>query len=259
MLLALATAVVIPTLALGNKPPAGVSPRSASLYAPITSTNPATWKCIDGSKTILYSAINDDFCDCPDGSDEPGTSACPNGTFYCTNEGHIGANIKSSRVNDGICEPECCDGSDEPSGVCPNQCRENGEKYRAGREAERKIRKTGAKIRSSYASYAKKEVTRLRGAIASLQKEVEEKRAEETRLKAALEHTESVDAAALEHQKQSSLYQSLLYISPALTSLRSKQAELQAKLDTLEEILANLKRSYNPNYQVSNQKGSPAS
>ncbi|KAJ1310997.1 hypothetical protein OPQ81_009505 [Rhizoctonia solani] len=230
MLLALATAVVIPTLALGNKPPSGSSP-SLRVF------------------TILYSAINDDFCDCPDGSDEPGTSACPNGIFYCANEGHIGATIKSSRVNDGICEPECCDGSDEPSGICPNQCKEIGEKYRAEREAERKLRKTGAKIRSSYISYAKKEVTRLKGAIASLKKEVEEKRSEEARLKAALEHTESVDAAALEHQKQSPLYQSLLAHNSALTSLRSKQAELQGKLDTLEDILSNLKRSYNPNYQ----------
>ncbi|CAE6522222.1 unnamed protein product [Rhizoctonia solani] len=108
---------------------------------------------------------------------------------------------------------------------------------------------SGAKIRSSYISYSKKEVTRLKGAITSLQKEVEERRAEEARLKAALEHTESVDAAALEHQKQSPLYQSLVSHNSALTSLRSKQAELQAKLDTLEEILASLKRSYNPNYQ----------
>lgn len=61
----------------------------------------------------------------------------------------------------------------------------------------------GAKIRSTYIAYAKKEVTRLHAAIASLHKEVAEKRAEEARLKAALEHTESVDAAALDHQKQS--------------------------------------------------------
>ncbi|KAG8698100.1 hypothetical protein FRC08_006133, partial [Ceratobasidium sp. 394] len=164
--------------------------------------------------------------------------------------------------------PECCDGSDEPSGVCPNQCEEIGTKYRAEQEAERKLRKTGAKIRSSYISYAKKEITRLKAAATSLQREVDEKRVEETRLKAALEHTESVDAAALEHQKQSrkfkiatyplhlteiaaALYNSLLSHNAALTSLRAKQAELQSKLDTLEEILAGLKRSYNPNYQVS--------
>ncbi|KAG9103984.1 hypothetical protein FRC06_006423 [Ceratobasidium sp. 370] len=249
MLLAFATAAALPTLALSNTLPLGVAPRSASLYTPITSTTPATWKCLDGSQTIFYSAVNDDYCDCPDGSDEPGTSACPNGTFYCKNEGHIGASIRSSHVNDGLCEPECCDGSDEPSGVCPNQCEEIGTKYRAEQEAERKLRKTGAKIRSSYITYARKEISRLKAAATSLQREVDEKRSEETRLKAVLEHTESVDAAALEHQKQSSLYNSLLSHNAALTSLRAKQAELQAKLDTLEDILAGLKRSYNPNYQ----------
>jgi hypothetical protein len=34
---------------------------------------------------------------------QKGTSACPNGVFYCPNEGHVGASIRSSSVNDGLC------------------------------------------------------------------------------------------------------------------------------------------------------------
>jgi protein kinase C substrate 80K-H len=31
------------------------------------------FKCFDGSLTVPLSAVNDDYCDCKDGSDEPGT------------------------------------------------------------------------------------------------------------------------------------------------------------------------------------------
>ncbi|GMH10265.1 hypothetical protein Nepgr_012106 [Nepenthes gracilis] len=83
-------------------------------------------KCKDGSKRIRTVLLNDDFCDCPDGSDEPGTSACHNGRFYCRNAGHVPLTLFSSRVNDGICD--CCDGSDEYDDKvrCPNTCWEDG-------------------------------------------------------------------------------------------------------------------------------------
>ncbi|KAF8087450.1 hypothetical protein N665_0585s0028 [Sinapis alba] len=79
-------------------------------------------RCKDGSKSFPRDRLNDNFCDCLDGTDEPGTSACPNGRFYCRNIGSSPKFVYSSRVNDRICD--CCDGSDEYEGSisCPNTC-----------------------------------------------------------------------------------------------------------------------------------------
>ena len=69
--------------------------------------------CSDGV-TIAY--LNDDYCDCPDGMDEPKTSACSEITvqrarFKCL-DGR--GSIFSSRRMDGIVD--CADGSDEATG-----------------------------------------------------------------------------------------------------------------------------------------------
>ncbi|ESW04686.1 hypothetical protein PHAVU_011G116600 [Phaseolus vulgaris] len=79
-------------------------------------------KCKDGSKSFSRDRLNDNFCDCPDGTDEPGTSACPGAKFYCRNLGSKPQFIVSSHVNDHFCD--CCDGSDEHDGIicCPNTC-----------------------------------------------------------------------------------------------------------------------------------------
>lgn len=34
-----------------------------------------------GSSVVSWDMVNDDFCDCRDGRDEPGTSACSNGEW----------------------------------------------------------------------------------------------------------------------------------------------------------------------------------
>ncbi|KDP31765.1 hypothetical protein JCGZ_12226 [Jatropha curcas] len=91
-------------------------------------------KCKDGSKSFPRDSLNDNFCDCVDGTDEPGTSACPRGKFYCQNLGSKPQFIFSSHVNDRICD--CCDGSDEyDSGInCPNTCIMGGNlEYKARR------------------------------------------------------------------------------------------------------------------------------
>lgn len=72
-------------------------------YDPNSATQ---FACLDGSKSVPWTAINDDYCDCPDGSDEPGTSACEGRSaarFYCKNEGFEEGWVLASRVNDGIC------------------------------------------------------------------------------------------------------------------------------------------------------------
>ncbi|KAK9224286.1 hypothetical protein WN943_009319 [Citrus x changshan-huyou] len=114
-----------------NDPFYGISPQDENYYK--TSSN--TIKCKDGSKKFAKTQLNDDYCDCPDGTDEPGTSACPNGKFYCQNAGHSPLMIFSSKVNDGICD--CCDGSDEYDGKikCPNTC------WEAGKVARDKLKK----------------------------------------------------------------------------------------------------------------------
>ncbi|CAI8617637.1 unnamed protein product [Vicia faba] len=112
-------------------------------------------RCRDGSANFIKDQLNDDFCDCPDGTDEPGTSACPRGKFYCQNAGHAPVYLFSSRVNDGICD--CCDGSDEYDGQekCLNTC------WEAGKVARDKLRKKiatyqeGVKLRKQEIEQAK--------------------------------------------------------------------------------------------------------
>lgn len=106
----------------------GVAPEKQHLYKPDSN---GKWHCLlDPSIELLFSQINDNHCDCPDGSDEPGTNACEFTEespkyFYCANDGYKPAYIENYKVNDGVCDYDvCCDGSDEwESGKCENKCK----------------------------------------------------------------------------------------------------------------------------------------
>ncbi|KAF3612653.1 Glucosidase 2 subunit beta [Capsicum annuum] len=155
----------------------GIAPQDENYYKGLSS---GAIKCKDGSKKFTKAQLNDDFCDCPDGSDEPGTSACPNGKFYCKNAGHVPQFIYSSRVNDGICD--CCDGSDEYDGKvkCPNTC------WEVGKVARDKLKKKIATFQEGI-TVRRKEIEEAKLAIAKEEAEISKLKNEEKVLKARVE------------------------------------------------------------------------
>lgn len=121
----------------------GVSPVNQSLYKP---NDQNKWKCLTNPDIeIDFSQINDGICDCPDGSDEPGTSACSDTLesrlFYCENNGFKPRYIRGSLVNDGVCD--CCDCSDENLTESRNICEELSNSFNRIVETEMKKYKIG--------------------------------------------------------------------------------------------------------------------
>jgi len=177
----------------------GVDPALKHLYA----SSETTYACDGNAKTIPLSRVNDEYCDCDDGSDEPGTSACAGREsrgFYCVNAGATPLVVPASRVDDGVCD--CCDGSDETTngrkGVdCENTCVLEARARRAGLVRSIGDAKKGLKAKASSESKSsgarrgwEKELAHLESTIAgqregleSLKLAAEEAEEEERKLK----------------------------------------------------------------------------
>ena len=146
----------------------------------------APFVCDNGAKRLPHSSINDGFCDCADGADEPGTSACSGllkdgaaaaaKTFQCVNKGYKLVQIPASRVDDAVCD--CCDGSDEGSLVqCPDVCT-----VIAAKEIEHLTKltaayKAGSAIREQYIKKVEVETTSKAAPLAYLRQEIERQQA----------------------------------------------------------------------------------
>ncbi|CAF3525998.1 unnamed protein product [Rotaria sp. Silwood1] len=211
----------------------GVQTSLLSMYVP---SKPFT--CLDGSLTIPFEFVNDDYCDCQDGSDEPGTSACPNGQFFCENKGYFGTLIPSHFVGDGICD--CCDGSDEyeTTVVCNNTCFELAQKVQAGREAKRALHEAGVAkkkqiIASTIAnkSERQKQLDELEKDLKKLENELKEK--EELKRQA-----EILENAAKE--KHNKLWEVEKRAIQDLISRNNQIREIFADLDTNGDSLVSI-------------------
>lgn len=176
----------------------GIDPEMAPLYA----SSKGDFTCLDGKKKIKYQQLNDDFCDCADGSDEPGTAACHNGRFYCINPGFKPSIIPAARVNDGICD--CCDASDEyfSGAKCPNNCIELGSADKIREKQQAELLKSGNQVRLEMAQKGRKQKDEQKIRMAELEKarqQAEELKEEKYKFKSDAEVLEN---AALEVYKQ---------------------------------------------------------
>lgn len=84
----------------------GVGPDLLEKY--IQKSEQQQFQCLQSKEMISFDSVNDNYCDCKDGSDEPGTSACSNAVlsfnsdtkFYCKNKYFKPQYISHSKVNE---------------------------------------------------------------------------------------------------------------------------------------------------------------
>lgn len=207
---------------------------------------------------LSFEQVNDDICDCPDGSDEPGTAACPNNYFYCQNVGHIPGKLASSRVNDGVCDYDvCCDGSDEQglsssnptAPKCENKCKEINARYVAELKKNAALQEAGLKVRDQIVAKAKKlrdalevDLRMLQGKLVNLEEQLkqnEEKLATlSANIKVETEQPKEISKAKEDVEGLEKQYSSALEVIQ----------KLQQNIETYELILQTMKTEYNPNF-----------
>ncbi|KAH6617243.1 glucosidase II beta subunit-like protein-domain-containing protein [Chaetomium tenue] len=280
--LALLSALSHGTLTAADSLPRGVGPEFVKFYA-----SKSTFTCIGNpSITLDPSQVNDNSCDCPDGSDEPGTAACAHidalspeqplpgsitGTtnttnalpgFWCANAGHIGAYVPFMYVNDGVCDHDiCCDGSDEFAHVggvqCENRCDAIGKEHRRLEEERRQNKERSAKRRRTMAKEARELRRRVETKVTALKAELqglEIKKEEMQKKYEEVERSERNKVVKVDGQggKLGVLVglakTRVSELRNALDKLLDQRDDLQDRVDQLEDILTKFKEEYNPNF-----------
>jgi protein kinase C substrate 80K-H len=186
----------------------------------------------DNGKTVLKPGqINDEYCDCKDGKDEPGTSACSHGTFYCRNKGYKIISIPSSRVDDGICD--CCDASDELPGMCPNTCSKVASEKRASLERAINAFKVGNAQRKEWIAQAREQLQSQANQLVLIDKELESVRAKQT----SVTHESDAYLASLSSSHHESLSENKKTLDQLLILEPQSVAYLAQFVQNLAEVL----------------------
>lgn len=224
----------------------GVSPENQDLYKPIIENGKQYWRCLnDSSIRLTYDQINDNFCDCPDGSDEPGTNACPSPPFkfYCANKGHFPNFIDQFKVDDGVCDYDvCCDGSDE-QGICEDKCEIIHRQYEQYKTQLESFINDALKKKQSLIELAQGKRKQLVNELRKLEAVLPLKKSHLYELEVQLENS---------NEQETSVFDVLGdHISDLATKLEAHKRDLlkqESRIQSLEKLLAKLSQEYNPNF-----------
>ncbi|KAI1348529.1 glucosidase II beta subunit-like protein-domain-containing protein [Xylaria sp. FL0043] len=268
-------------IAKASSLPRGVGPEFAKFYE-----IKDTFACLAHPSIVLKaSQVNDNTCDCPDGSDEPGTAACAfldslspvqplpaslSGTtnttnalpgFWCANKGHIGAYVPFMFVNDGVCDYDlCCDGTEEYGRVggvkCENRCAEIGKEWRRIEKERTENLERANKKRRTMVKEAKELRRQVEARVSKLEGEIRDLEQKEAELKTKFEEVERSERGKVvrnEGQGKLGVLAGLAKarvneLREALADVVGERQMLREKVAELEGILSAFKEEYNPNF-----------